>query len=51
MTALWVPIHSSPVSFSLSEYCTLLTPDHGEDWGLAAVELAADVAEWGKGKI
>jgi 6,7-dimethyl-8-ribityllumazine synthase len=25
--------------------------DHGEDWGLAAVELAAQSAEWSKGNI
>ncbi|WOO83515.1 6,7-dimethyl-8-ribityllumazine synthase [Vanrija pseudolonga] len=25
--------------------------NHGEDWGLAAVELAASVSEWGKGSI
>ncbi|KAL1406010.1 lumazine synthase [Vanrija albida] len=25
--------------------------NHGEDWGLAAVELAAAVSEWGKGSI
>ncbi len=30
---------------------TKLTPDHGEDWGLAAVELAAEAAQWGQGNI
>ena len=25
--------------------------DHGEDWGLAAVELGAQALEWSKGNI
>jgi 6,7-dimethyl-8-ribityllumazine synthase len=28
-----------------------VAPDHGEDWGLAAVELGAQALEWSKGNI
>lgn len=39
------------VLLSSSSKRYLLTSDHGEDWGLAAVELAAEAAQWGEGKI
>ena len=29
----------------------MLMPDHGEDWALAAVELAAQTSEWTKGQL
>jgi hypothetical protein len=29
----------------------VLIVDHGEDWGLAAVEAAAAANEWGKGHL
>ena len=34
-----------------STISALLTPDHGEDWALAAVELAAQTSDWAKGQI